>query len=187
MEENINSQETMQQKVSKWWILTSGLIFVFLGFYFYNQPAEAIVTLVYYIAFAKIISGGAGICSSIRKEPNIRKWNFAISIIDLLFGAFLLASPYFKITLVIFLPYMLAAWAFLRGILVIVTAFKTRGVNKHWFLTLIMGVITLIAGFVILSYPLFSFLGFMEMIGIFMIIMGISLVFQFFVLLFKKG
>ncbi len=183
MSENIYEQ----QKVSKWWVLLSGALFTILGIYFYNQPVEAIVSLVYYIAFAKILSGIAGLSVSFKHEAETRRWNLGISIIDLIFGVVLLSSPFLKITLVAFLPYLLAAWSFSRGILVIISAFKNKEQYKHWWLTALTGALSVIAGIFILAFPMLSILGFMQVTGIFMIIMGVSLLIQFVMLLFSKN
>ncbi len=184
---NTNLEVIKQNEISKWWILLSSVLFIALGILFVNSPVEALASLIYYIAFAKIISGAGGIAVSIRRSKEVRKWNFAISIVDLIFGLLLLASPYLKITLIIFLPYMLAAWAFVRGILVVTSSIKNKEEYKHWWLTLISGIISVIAGCMILAFPLLSLAVSMQIFGIFMIVMGASLICQFFVLLFKKN
>lgn len=176
-----------QQQVSKWWILLSGILFTILGSYFFNKPVEALVYMVYYIAFAKIISGVSGLSVAFSKKEASRKWNFAISIVDLLFGVMLLASPYWKLTLIVIVPYMLAAWSITRGILVIISAFKTKETIPHFWLTLISGIFSVISCFIILAFPVVSTLAVMDIIGIFMIMMGISLLVQFVFLLFNKN
>lgn len=175
------------QQVSKWWVLLSGACFTLLGFYFFKSPIESIVTLVYYLAFAKIISGIAGLVVSFKKGENQRKYNLAISIIDLMFGLILLFSPILKIDLIIMLPFILAGWAFARGLLVCISSIKNKEVYKYYVLSFISGVISIIACFVIIAYPIATTLLTMEMIGIFFIIMGFSLLFQFLFLLFKKA
>ncbi len=190
MEENKNElqvQDDKQMQISKWWILLSGVIFTVLGTYFIGKPAEAISTFVFYIAFAKIIAGTAGLSVAFRKDvTNVRKWNLGISIIDLLFGCLLLASPYLKIALIIYLPFMLAAWAFVRGILVMIASVKNKSNFKHWWLNLLTGLLSVVAGIFIAINPAISLLAFMDVIAIFMIMMGISLLVQFAFLIFAK-
>ncbi len=179
-------QRNNRPEISKWWILLSGTLSLFLGFYFLRQPASAILTAIYYIAFVKIIAGIGGLSLGFKKELVTRKWNLAISIIDLLFGIFLIASPYFFATFTIMLPFILAAWALTRGILVIVTSFKSKSINDKWWLGLISGIITLIAAVLIFQNPFLSLLEIMQILGIFMIIMGFAALIQFVALLFTK-
>ncbi len=184
--QNTQLQPTNRPEISKWWILLSAILSLSLGFYFLRQPASAIITTIFYIAFAKIFSGISGLGLAFKKDLVTRKWNLAISIIDLLFGIFLISSTYLFATFTIMLPFILAAWAFTRGILVIVTSFKSKGINDKWWLGLISGIITLIAAIIIFQNPFLSLLEIMQITGIFMIVMGFAAGIQFIALLFTK-
>ncbi len=188
MEENNQNFEipNNRQEISKWWILLSAMLSLCVGFYFYRQPASAILTSIYYIAFVKIISGIGGLGLAFRKNAHTRKWNLAISIIDLVFGMFLISSPYFFGTFAIILPFILSAWAFIRGILVILTSLKSKPVNEKWWLGIISGIVTLMAAILIFQNPFSSLLEIMQIVGLFMVVMGFAALIQFVAILFTK-
>lgn len=176
---------TKGQKINKWWILISGIMFGILGYFFIKYPVDAIISTVFYFAFIGIFSGIFGIIAYVKKTSE--STNLVLSIINLIFGILLLVSGAMQATFVIMIPYMLAVWALIRGILIIVNVVQNKALFKNWILAIIGGALSIFACMIIIQYPVISTFAVEFMLGILMIISAISLVVEFFYLQFKKN
>ncbi len=173
--------------ISKWWVLLSGLMLTGLGFYVYNSPALAILSITYYVGFVKVISGGAGIGFYFKNKREVQgKMLLPISIIDLLFGLFLLFSPIFKLSLIVMAPFYFGTWALVRGFTLAYSSYSKRKELSHWVFQCIIGVVYVLSGFFFFANPLISSIAMIGVIGMMLIIMGISTLLQFIFLLFKR-
>lgn len=175
---------TKGQKINKWWILASGIMFGILGYYFIKYPVDAIISTIFYFAFLGIFSGIFGIVAYCKKENE--GTNLVLSIINLLFGILLLASGAMQATFLVMIPYMLAVWALIRGILIIVNVVQNKGLFKNWVLAVVGGALSIFACLIIIKFPIASTFTIELMLGILMIIAAISLIIEFFYLQFKK-
>ncbi|MFC1618199.1 HdeD family acid-resistance protein [Patescibacteria group bacterium] len=90
-------------------------------------------------------------------------------IIAIIFGAIVLAWP--GITLE-FLILLFALFAIIEGLASIVLGFANIGEEKHWWAFLIRGMIGIIIGVVVLTWPEISLIIFIYIIALWAIVMG---------------
>lgn len=169
--------------LNKWIILLSGVLFTFIGISFFNSPSETLFMLVLYVGISKILSGVGAILTSINRGGETRKWGLVAGIIDLVFGMLLVSSDIFQAAIILISPFIIAAWALCRGVVMIIKSIKLREIYKYWLMPLIIGIFAIFAASVMLTAPYLSLMGFVDAICLFLIFMGISLIIQFVMLL----
>ena len=74
------------------------------------------------------------------------------------------------------LIFFLAAFFLVMGVVEIVMAFKTKAINKTWYLGLIVGILAVIVGIICFVYPSIAAITVGVLIGFFFIEIGISLI-----------
>lgn len=185
MSDNNFNQNKMPDgyRLNKWIILLSGTLFTFIGSSFWGSPSEALFMLILYLGISKILSGVGILLTSLNRGNQTRKWGLVAGVIDLVFGMLLLSSDIFQTAIILVSPFIIAAWALCRGVIMIIKAIKLRKIYKYWLMPLIIGVFAIFAASLMLTTPYLSLIGFVDAICLFLIFMGISLIIQFLVLL----
>lgn len=168
----------MDLKISKGWMIFSGIIFALLGIYVFIQPANALVSLVWYIAITKAVTGTVGIVTHIRLKEVVHKGNLYISLLDLIAGLILLFSGLVKLELIVMLPYIIGSWLVIRGGLMVYASFKDRNELDKWWITALLGVLSFFAGIIMFMYPIFSTIVITQYVGIILILIGIIALIQ---------
>ena len=101
-----------------------------------------------------------------------------VGILNLIFG-FIFVFNFF--VTVVFMPLLESVWILVWGIFEIETSIRTRGVSSHWWIFLLIGILSVILGF----YMMFN-LGFAINVlawyfGLYFIVVGIAEIISFFV------
>jgi len=115
----------------KWWsLLLAGLFGIAVGTATYLFPGLTTLSLVYYIAFWAIASGVAQILAAIRlrKEIEGELWMALGGLLTVVFGIILIAAPGAG---ALGMLTVIAAYAFVAGISLILLAFKLRSFGKR--------------------------------------------------------
>ena len=109
-----------------WWVLLiQGLLGIGIGVLTFIAPALTALALLYYIAIWAIATGVLEIVEAIRLRKEIQgEWLLIVAgIASVLFGVLLIVHPGAGALTVIWL---IAAYAFVFGVLLVVLAFKVR-------------------------------------------------------------
>lgn len=156
---------------SKWWLLlVRGILAVLFGIMAVAWPGLTLVTLILlYGAFA-FVDGLTAIWVSVSS----RAWGLLFfGILGVIVGIFAFVYP--GITAIALL-YLIAAWAFVRGIFEIITAIQLRKeISNEWVLIL-SGLISIIFGVVLVANPGAGALAMVVVIGAFALVFGAMMI-----------
>ncbi len=113
----------------KWLLLLEGVVNLLLGILLLRSPEAGMLAAAFYLAFWAIISGVARIAMAIQLRKQIdSEWSLGLSgLLSILFGVLVLSNPGAG---VVSIMWMIGTVAILVGILLIVVAFKLRGMGN---------------------------------------------------------
>ena len=157
-----------------WWVQAlKGILFIILGCISLYHPEEALLTIGLYIGYFMLISGIFYLFAlfSSKNQEHTKSWYLIEGLLDVILGFLIVSSPVFTIEI---LPYFIGFWIVFLGIsqISLATTFgKIFSGMKIWFF--ILGIISLIFGFMIINNPLISGIELTTMLGVFFIAYGI--------------
>jgi uncharacterized membrane protein HdeD (DUF308 family) len=100
-------------------------------------------------------------------------WNFVVGALYILAGVYLLSHPLIGL---LFLSLLLIALFYTQGILTIIFGFQQRKSTRYWIWSMISGLLSIgIATLLVVSYPISALWVFGVLVGINLLIFGISL------------
>ncbi|HZS03295.1 MAG TPA: HdeD family acid-resistance protein [Blastocatellia bacterium] len=113
-----------------WWFVLLGVLGVFVGICTFIYPGITAVALLYLIAAWAVVRGVFEIVTAIqlRKEISNEWLLIAAGILSVLFGVALVANPAAGALAMV---WIIGAYAFIFGMVVIVLAFRLRGLSEH--------------------------------------------------------
>lgn len=101
-------------------------------------------------------------------------WNFVVGVLYILAGVYLLSHPLIGL---LFLSTLLIALFYAQGILTIIFGFQQRKEARYWGWSIISGLLSIgIATLLLVSYPISALWVFGVLVGINLLIFGISLI-----------
>ncbi|MBX9785887.1 MAG: DUF308 domain-containing protein [Alphaproteobacteria bacterium] len=101
-------------------------------------------------------------------------WNFIVGVLYILAGVYLLSHPLIGL---LFLSMLLIALFYAQGVLTIIFGFQQRKEARYWGWSLISGLLSIgIATILLVNYPISALWVFGVLIGINLLIFGISLI-----------
>ncbi|MCW5967002.1 MAG: HdeD family acid-resistance protein [Blastocatellales bacterium] len=112
-----------------WWFVLLGILGMIVGIFTFVYPGITAVALLYLIAVWALFRGVFEIATAIqlRKEIN-NEWMLVIAgILSIIFGAALVANPAAGALAVV---WIIGAYAFVFGLMMIVLAFRLRGLSR---------------------------------------------------------
>ena len=162
-----------------WWlILIKGLIYSGLGILAIFNPFESLMTLIALFGFFLIASG---VVMSIFAITNRQASTFVTSvikgIIDIIVGVVLISYPE---TIVAVFNIFFAILIIASGLYLIVQSFRYKGEVRYWPFILVPGLALLIAGGIIFFFPVENAVALTILIGISILIFGISVIIRSF-------
>lgn len=169
--------EKIKSVLSKWWIaLILGILLIAAGVWMLQNPGDAVGVLAKVLVVVFILTGIYSVFYVLDNKKNIPAWGWdlAAAIIMVVVGIALLFAPVAQLGLV---GGMFAAGVLLMGINSIESsiAFKKMGV-KTWWLTLIIGILNIIAAFMLAFNPVLNILTLGTWAGIATILKGVEFI-----------
>jgi uncharacterized membrane protein HdeD (DUF308 family) len=154
---------------SKWWVfLVQGVAMIILAILAFTQPE----TVIRFIGAYAIIDGVLKIFSGLGEQPDDQsRWPaLIIGVLSVIVGLFIWANPSTAATMI---TYIVAAWAVVVGVLLIIWAIRLRQeISDEWTL-IIFGVLSIIFGFLVFNNVLAGMLSLAWIFAIYMIVGGI--------------
>lgn len=162
--------------VHNWWVvLVRGIAAILFGIGTLLIPGVSIAVLVLVFAGYALVTGALTIVSAIRgRSTDEPRWALAMEgILGLAAGAFTLSRP--GIT-ALALVLCIGAWAFVTGILEIMTAVRLRKVIEGEWLLVLSGVASIVLGLALLLFPAAGAVAVVLWIGAYALFFGVLLV-----------
>lgn len=153
-------------------LLLRGILFIIFGFLAIGWPGMALATLAFAFALLILLSGIANLINGILTVGRAYRYWFLsiiIGIIEIGVGAYAFNNPGIGLaTLILLIGFTLI----IRGIFDIAYAFDTVYSSSYRALFAIGGIIGIIAGIVILRYPVAGTLSFIWVLGLYTLVTG---------------
>lgn len=112
---------------NNWWVLMLwGLVGIGIGIITFVAPAVTALALLFYIAIWAIVTGVLEIIAAVKLRKEIQgEWLLGLAgLLSLVFGILLIMHPGAGVLAVLWL---IAAYALILGVLMVILAFKVRG------------------------------------------------------------
>ena len=167
---------TMPQITSlttNWWALAlRGVLAILVGAFAFMMPGVTLGALVFLFGIFAFVDGIFAIMAALRgiREHDRWGWMLTAGILGIFAGMIALAVPGLG---VLALVWLVAAWAFMRGVLEIAAAIKLRKIIEGEWMLMIGGVLSLGFGILIASRPGLGALLLGTWIGVYAIFSGI--------------
>jgi uncharacterized membrane protein HdeD (DUF308 family) len=156
-----------------WWALAlRGVFAVLFGLLTFFIPGITLLTLVLLFGAYAILDGIFDIVSAVRAPGH--HWPLILEgVVGIIIGILTFLWP--GITTMVLL-YLIAFWAIFTGVLEIVAGIRLREVIANEWLLILMGVLSVLFGFLILIFPGAGALAIVIWIGAYALLFGIMLI-----------
>jgi uncharacterized membrane protein HdeD (DUF308 family) len=161
---------------SNWWLfLVRGILALVLGILMPLVPGAAILTLAILFGAYALVDGVVAVVSAIRMKHDQANWGWLI--VEGAFGIIIGVVTFFYPGITaLALVYLFAWWAILTGALAIATAVRLRAVLPNEWLTILLGLLSIVAGIVIYFVPVAGVLAIVWTISVYAILAGIFMI-----------
>jgi uncharacterized membrane protein HdeD (DUF308 family) len=165
-----------------WWsYLLKGIIAIAFGVVLIAYPSATLKTFIYIFAAFALVSGIVDVILAIVLATRKEKWGWPLvgGLLSILIGGIILRDPKIALGVVVLL---VAIWALIGGIAAMAHAFDMPPKSGRGWVG-VSGALAIIAGIVILAYPVGSTYAVMVLIAVYLLIGGVFLiVFSFYAL-----
>jgi uncharacterized membrane protein HdeD (DUF308 family) len=154
---------------SKWWVfLVQGIVMIILAILAFTQP----LTLITFIGAYAVVDGILKLFSGFGDQPDGQsRWPaIIIGVLSILAGGWMLANRETAITA---LAYLIAAWAVVVGVLLIIWAIRLRQEISDEWLMILFGVLSILFGFLVFNNVLAGVFTLNMIFAIYMVVGGI--------------
>lgn len=165
----------LQLLLRKWWVvLLQGIILILLSIYIFNNPVTALAALSIWFGISVLFSGLLGVLSWLGADTSERSgmsliWNILTAILGLLMLMHVLAT-------MVAVSMIFGLWMILTGLHLIQIGWAQRKNHSFGWLILIAGVLAVLTGFPMLFNISTGAVGISTLLGILILLTGISLV-----------
>ena len=163
---------TMMQDVADHWGLAvvMGAASIVLGILAIGYPAATIVTVAIFFAAWLLVSGIFEVVTSFTRDGDTgsRMLHAIIGVLSIIVGWALLRTPFQSVEVFIF---VLGIFWLVQGVMTFVAAFSQKQ-GRNW--RILSGLLGIIAGVIILTYPISSAVTLALIGGIWLVILGIT-------------
>ncbi len=167
----------MQTSLTRSWglILFRGILAALFGAIALLQPGGTTFTLITVFGAFAVINGIFALVSAFRMSTHTDRWWFLIfeGIFGIIAGIVAFLVPAAVATAVV---YVMAAWAVITGVLVIVAAIQLRKVIENEFWLGIVGALSVLVGILLFAEPGAGIVVWAWTIGIFALLYGGALI-----------
>ena len=165
-------------KIWKWLLLIAGIFAVLTGFNMIASPAVSLASLTFLFALVFVVQGISEIVQYFKSEEK-HGWNLFEGIVTLILALTLFSGSF--IEMVTFVPFIISLWVLTNGITKTIVGFKVRKTDKSVGTPLVlMGILGIVAGLIMMGYPLMTGLYISYTIAFVFIYQGIVAIVQFF-------
>ena len=164
------TEEMMQGLAASWGLVAAmGVVSILIGIIAIVAPGITIVTVAIFFAAWLFVSGIVSVVQSFTRDGDtgMRVLHALIGILSVIVGFSLLRTPFQSVEVVIF---VLGVFWVAQGIVGFIGAFS-RKQGRNW--ALFTGLLGIIAGIIILQYPISSAVTLALIGGIWLVILGI--------------
>ncbi len=162
---------TMMQDAADHWglIVLLGVLSVILGLLAIAYPGATIVTISIFFAAWLFVSGAFEVVTSFTRDGDTgsRVLHAIIGVLSVIVGFALLRSPFQSVEVFIF---VLGIFWLIQGVMSFVAAFAVKQ-GRNW--RILSGLLGIIAGIIILTYPISSAVTLALIAGIWLVILGV--------------
>ena len=162
--------ESMMQSLADHWglVVAMGVASILLGIAAIAWPGATLLTIAIFFAAWLLISGVVDVVQSFTTDGDTggRVLHALIGVLSVIVGFALLRTPFQSLEVLIF---VVGIFWLVQGIVTFISAFQ-RKQNRGW--QLFMGVLGVLAGIVILVYPISSAVTLALFGGIWLILLG---------------
>lgn len=156
-----------------WWlVLFRGVALLLFGAIALVWPGLTFVLLAFFFAVYLLIAGIANILSGIGGIVERRGWflHLALGIVEIGVAAYVMRNP--GLTIAAFII-ALGILFIVQGIVAIIASFSDTTDRGLRFIEIVAGALGVLAGFIILRYPVAGGLAFLWVLGVYGIIAGV--------------
>jgi len=159
----------------KWWIiLLQGILLIIISFIFFNNPAEVLVVISFWVGLLTLVIGIMGLAGYFmmdrdERENSVLWW----SIATLLFGILLIGKLGFTMKLI---TVLFGIWILMTGIWLASAGWEHRKNGSLGWLMLIAGILSIIAGVAIIFDVKIGAVWISTLLGVQSLLAGIGLV-----------
>lgn len=146
----------LERVTSHWWVfLIRGLLSIVVGACALSFPGLTALSLAILFAAFAFVDGIGAIVAAVRMAHDGTRWGWLLfgGIVGVIFGAVALVFPGLSL---LYICFLVAAWAIVTGIAEIASAIRLRTVIKNEWLWIIAGILSLIFGCFVLAEPLYG-------------------------------
>jgi uncharacterized membrane protein HdeD (DUF308 family) len=166
------------QTVRRWsWVpIVQGVISVLFGVACFTATNDALAALVAIFGIYAFVAGILGVYGAFTLASEHQKWFGLLleGILGIAAGIIAYRSPGLTAQALL---YVVAAWAILRGILAISTAYALRDLLPGEWATAFSGVLSIGLGFLLIAYPQQGLVAWVWVIGVYAILYGVLAVY----------
>jgi uncharacterized membrane protein HdeD (DUF308 family) len=159
-----------------WWaIALRGLVAVLFGIAAFIWPGITLWVLVALFGAYALVDGIFAVIESFRRDVERGRWWALLleGIAGIAIGVVAFTWPGLT---AMGLLYLIAFWAIVTGVLEIITAIRLRHeIRGEWMMALI-GILSMVFGFLLVAFPLAGALSLVFMIGAFVFAMGVLMI-----------
>jgi len=161
----------MMQDLAAHWglVVVLGIISIVLGVLAIGYPGATVVTVAIFFAAWLFVTGIYEVIVSFTRDGDtaMRVFHAIIGVLSVIVGFALLRSPFQSVEVMIF---VLGIFWLVQGIMTFAAAFSVKQ-GRNWGIA--MGILGILAGIVILTYPISSAVILAQIGGIWLVILGI--------------
>lgn len=148
------------------WSLVNGLIMVAIGAYMWFRPEEALMASGLYLGVALMIVGAIYLKTYYLWSFG---WHLALGLTDVLVG--LIIATGLNVNYETFVA-IIGLWALFTGIIQVSSASRLRNVSFRWSWVLAGGLLGIVFGFIIISYPFAAMMSLAATISLYLVLYG---------------
>ncbi len=158
-----------------WWsYLLKGIIAIAFGVALISYPHATLKTFIWIFAIFALASGIVDVIMAVVLATRKERWGWPLvgGLLSILIGGIVLRDPNVALGVIVLL---VAIWALIGGIAAVASAFDMPPKSGRGWIG-VSGVLSIIAGIIILAYPVGSTYAIMVLISVYLLIGGAYLI-----------
>lgn len=182
-------EELMEEEVilvKAWWsYLLKGIVAIAFGVAFIAYPHATLKTFIWIFGIFALVSGIVDVILAIVLATRKERWGWPLvgGLLSILIGGIVLRDPNVALGVIVLL---VAIWALIGGIAAVASAFDMPPKSGRGWIG-VSGALAIIAGIIILAYPVGSTYAVMVLIAVYLLIGGAFLiVFSFYAMSMQR-